>query len=66
MLKRPVQMMFMIIIAVLLSSQYPLAAEATMYPLQTKYPDTMLYKGSPGKKTIALTFDDGPDHRFTP
>src|SRR5690625_1417475 len=43
----------------------PLKA-ASMYPLQTKYPDIMLYKGDPNKKVIALTFDDGPDHRFTP
>lgn len=26
----------------------------------------MLYKGNANKKVIALTFDDGPDHRFTP
>lgn len=43
----------------------PLKA-ASMYPLQTKYPDIMLYKGKPNKKVIALTFDDGPDNRFTP
>src|SRR5690625_5412269 len=36
------------------------------YPLQVKYPDIMLYKLQTNKKLIALTFDDGPDQRFTP
>lgn len=36
------------------------------YPLQTKYPEIMLYKANTDKKVIALTFDDGPDLRFTP
>lgn len=40
--------------------------QASTYPLQSKFPDTMLYKGKPDQKQIALTFDDGPDHRFTP
>src|SRR5690625_647162 len=38
----------------------------TNYPLQTKYPDIMLYKIDTNQKVIALTFDDGPDERFTP
>lgn len=41
-------------------------AQSHMYPLQTKYPDIMIYKANTNKKVIALTFDDGPDHRFTP
>src|SRR5699024_67412 len=37
------------------SFHIPLKA-ASMYPLQTKYPDIMLYKGKTNKKVIALTF----------
>lgn len=48
------------------SFHVPLKAAASIYPLQSKYPEIMLYKGSTDKKVIALTFDDGPDHRFTP
>src|SRR5699024_8045634 len=47
------------------SFHIPLKA-ASMYPLQTKYPDIMLSKGKTTKKVIALTFDDGPEDRFTP
>lgn len=36
------------------------------YPLQAKYPNVMLYKANTDKKIIALTFDDGPDDKFTP
>ncbi|WP_102347659.1 polysaccharide deacetylase family protein [Bacillus sp. Marseille-P3661] len=36
------------------------------YPLQAKYPDIMIYKAQTNQKVIALTFDDGPDQRFTP
>lgn len=39
---------------------------STYYPLQTKYPDTMLYKAETNEKVIALTFDDGPDEHYTP
>lgn len=39
---------------------------ASQYPLQTKYPNVMLYKVDTDKKIIALTFDDGPDAKFTP
>jgi peptidoglycan/xylan/chitin deacetylase (PgdA/CDA1 family) len=30
------------------------------------YPDLVFRQGDPGKKQIALTFDDGPDATFTP
>jgi len=36
------------------------------YPLQTKYPDTIIYKAETEEKIIALTFDDGPDNLHTP
>lgn len=39
---------------------------AVNYPLQVKFPETMIYKMETDKKVIALTFDDGPDERFTP
>lgn len=39
---------------------------STVYPLQTKYPDIMIYKAHTDQKLVALTFDDGPDERFTP
>lgn len=38
----------------------------TVYPLQSKFPDIMLYKSHTTQKVVALTFDDGPDDRFTP
>lgn len=41
-------------------------AKVTDYPLQSKYPNIMLYQGEVPKKVIALTFDDGPDERYTP
>ena len=45
----------------------PLCSKAANpYPLQTKYPDIVLYKANTDKKIIALTFDDGPDDKFTP
>ncbi len=40
--------------------------QASTYPLQTTFPDIMMYKAHTNKKVIALTFDDGPDQRFTP
>lgn len=43
-----------------------LAEASTTYPLQSKYPDIMIYKAQTDQKMIALTFDDGPDERFTP
>src|SRR5690625_2122612 len=36
------------------------------YPLQIKYPDTMIYKADTNEKVVALTFDDGPDQQYTP
>ncbi len=46
---------------------HPSAAESsTYYPLQTKFPHTMIYKADTKNKVIALTFDDGPDERYTP
>jgi peptidoglycan-N-acetylglucosamine deacetylase len=43
-----------------------ISAQASDYPLQVKYPNTMIYKAHTNKKVIALSFDDGPDNRFTP
>lgn len=34
--------------------------------LQQKYPTTVVLRGSYTDKRVALTFDDGPDRRFTP
>lgn len=41
-------------------------ANISNYPLQGKYPNIMMYQGKVHQKIIALTFDDGPDQRFTP
>ncbi|MEC0229285.1 polysaccharide deacetylase family protein [Paenibacillus alba] len=38
----------------------------TLSQLAVKYPDTFKLRGSAQEKKIALTFDDGPDTRFTP
>lgn len=48
------------------SSETIIAQNAANYPLQGKYPNIMLYQGQVQQKIIALTFDDGPDQRFTP
>lgn len=46
---------------------YPsLMAADAFYPLQTKYPQTIMYKAETEEKIIALTFDDGPDTIHTP
>lgn len=45
---------------------FPISAHATSYPLQAKYPEVMIYKAHTTQKVIALSFDDGPDQRFTP
>ncbi|MCM3654558.1 polysaccharide deacetylase family protein [Metabacillus litoralis] len=37
----------------------------TLYDLQKKYPETVILHGPSTAKKIALTFDDGPDPRFT-
>ncbi|WP_458413215.1 polysaccharide deacetylase family protein [Schinkia sp. CFF1] len=42
------------------------SVQASTYPLQAKYPNTMIYKANTQQKVIALSFDDGPDNRFTP
>src|SRR5699024_3627959 len=34
--------------------------------LQKEYPNIIVLHGSPSKNQVALTFDDGPDTRFTP
>ena len=34
--------------------------------LQQKYPETVILKGATTDNRVALTFDDGPDPRFTP
>ena len=34
--------------------------------LQRQYPNTLVLRGSAAQDKIALTFDDGPDPRFTP
>ena len=39
---------------------------SSYYPLQSKYPDTMMYKVETQEKVIALTFDDAPDEIYTP
>ncbi|WP_245976259.1 polysaccharide deacetylase family protein [Paenibacillus prosopidis] len=36
------------------------------YELQKKFPNILVLRGSLQKNRIALTFDDGPDRRFTP
>ncbi|NOV03235.1 polysaccharide deacetylase family protein [Paenibacillus planticolens] len=38
----------------------------TLSQLAVKYPDTFKLRGSSQEKKVALTFDDGPDTRFTP
>ncbi|RNA68484.1 polysaccharide deacetylase family protein [Alteribacter keqinensis] len=34
--------------------------------LQKQYPNTVVWRGPTNQKRVALTFDDGPDPRFTP
>lgn len=55
--------LFMVFVGLACSS---ISAHATSYPLQAKYPKTMIYKAHTIQKVIALSFDDGPDQRFTP
>ncbi|HHY73312.1 MAG TPA: polysaccharide deacetylase family protein [Bacillus bacterium] len=55
---------FLIMLVCSIGSGY--SAQASTYPLQTKYPNTIIYKANTKEKVIALTFDDGPDNRFTP
>ncbi|HLR68888.1 polysaccharide deacetylase family protein [Virgibacillus alimentarius] len=66
-LQRCSKIQFVIVIIIFsMAVHFHIPVQASMYPLQTKYPDIMLYKGKTDKKVIALTFDDGPDQRFTP
>ncbi|UOQ49742.1 polysaccharide deacetylase family protein [Gracilibacillus caseinilyticus] len=55
-------------ISLLLTCNFPITshAQSTKYPLQAKFPNLMLYEGEVDEKIIALTFDDGPDQRYTP
>ncbi len=36
------------------------------FDLARIYPDLVLRQGRAGRKTVALTFDDGPDNQYTP
>jgi peptidoglycan/xylan/chitin deacetylase (PgdA/CDA1 family) len=38
----------------------------TLVQLRNKYPQVFRLNGSPREKKIALTFDDGPDDKYTP
>ncbi|MFD0867543.1 polysaccharide deacetylase family protein [Paenibacillus residui] len=42
------------------------SSQLTLSELRAKYPDSFRLKGSSKGKKVALTFDDGPDQRFTP
>ncbi|MDL4840856.1 polysaccharide deacetylase family protein [Aquibacillus rhizosphaerae] len=49
----------------------PEHTERVRYPvsniiLQERYPETIVLRGPQTEKKVALTFDDGPDPRFTP
>lgn len=41
-------------------------APMTLADLRRKYPNDFVLNGSPRKRQVALTFDDGPDRTFTP
>lgn len=41
-------------------------APLTLADLRRKYPNDFVLNGSPRKRQVALTFDDGPDRTFTP
>lgn len=58
---------FLTIFSLILSIS-PINSSANManYPFQAKYPNIMMYQGKTHQKVVALTFDDGPDQRFTP
>ncbi|GIP33019.1 polysaccharide deacetylase family protein [Paenibacillus sp. J2TS4] len=42
------------------------SSQLTLSELRAKYPQSFRLQGSSRGKKIALTFDDGPDQRFTP
>lgn len=44
----------------------PLSPEHSWYELVDMFPGTFFLKGSGNIKTIAITFDDGPDEMYTP
>lgn len=62
------RLIFVLSLIILLIIHFPLTANANLsyYPLQAKYPKIMLYQGQTRQKVAALTFDDGPDQRYTP
>lgn len=47
-------------------SQSIASKKLTLSQLRAKYPDDFKLSGTAKEKSIALTFDDGPDERFTP
>ncbi|RKN64321.1 polysaccharide deacetylase family protein [Paenibacillus ginsengarvi] len=47
-------------------SQAQAMKKLTIAELRAKYPEVFKLSGSAKEKNIALTFDDGPDERFTP
>lgn len=47
-------------------SQQIAAKRLTLPQLRAKYPEAFRVSGAPQDRRIALTFDDGPDDRFTP
>lgn len=49
-----------------LQSELAGATAISHYPLQIKYPNTMIYKAETNEKVIAFTFDDAPDEIYTP
>src|SRR5699024_12655273 len=57
---------FAALILVQLALPGAIDAKVADYPLQSKYPNMMLYQGEVPRKIIALTFVDGPDERYTP
>ncbi|TMV51009.1 polysaccharide deacetylase family protein [Paenibacillus mesophilus] len=47
-------------------SQTTAGKKLTLPQLRAKYPDVLRVSGASRERSIALTFDDGPDERFTP
>jgi polysaccharide deacetylase family sporulation protein PdaB len=47
-------------------SQQIAGKKLTLPQLRAKYPDAFRVSGASKERNIALTFDDGPDERFTP
>lgn len=59
-------MMCVIVIFMTFIMYQPRMIMAEVYSLQQEYPEIMFYQAHTDEKVIALTFDDGPDLRFTP